>query len=126
MINSISISIWDRDFTLPVEYDCYKRESVTEAQIEALNTFLSHEEWISNAKRSVEDYCKAQVMEDEDNSKKEIIFSYVKPECIFVKRDTELPRIALICKYRYDLEHGLAIVFSADGMVSVGSQDIIL
>ena len=31
-----------------------------------------------------------------------------------------------MCKYRYDPEHGLAVVFSHEGKVSVGIQDIIL
>ena len=65
-------------------------------------------------------------MNDDENAKKDNIFSYIKPECLFVKRDKENPRIAMICKYRYDLEHGLAVVFSSDGEVTVGMQDIIL
>ena len=126
MINTVNITIWGRLFSLPVEYDCYKGESVTEAQIEALNIFLSHEEWIKNAKGNIEDFCKAQVIEDVDNCKKDDIFSYVKPKCIFVKRESETPQVAIMCDYRYDIEHGLAIVFFADGTIIVNSQDIIL
>lgn len=126
MINSISISVWGRVFTLPIVYDCYKGESVTKEQIESLNIFLSHEDWIANAKQPVEDYCRELVSEDEENFKKDNIFSYVKPERIFVKRGFDYPRIALLCKYLYDPEHGLAIMFSADGTASVGSQDIVL
>ena len=32
----------------------------------------------------------------------------------------------MMCKYKYDPEHGMAIVYSADGKVTVGIQDIIL
>lgn len=83
-------------------------------------------EWLEQAKKSVEKFCKDQVKRDKENDKKDNIFSYVKPEYVFVKRDEKQPRVALMCKYRYDLEHGLAIVFSSDGKISVGSQDIIL
>ncbi|MBR3537215.1 MAG: hypothetical protein IKN85_15440 [Oscillospiraceae bacterium] len=126
MIESLEVSIWGRSFELPVEYDCYEDEEVTKAQIQAIKRFKSHTEWIEQSKSVVEDYCIKQVMSDDENAKKDNIFSYLKPECLFVKRDKENSRIAMMCKYRYDLEHGLAVVFSSDGEVTVGIQDIIL
>ena len=126
MIESLEVIIGGRSFTLPVEYDCYEGEEVTKAQIQALKRFKSHTEWIAQSKSIVEEYCREQVMSDDKNAKKDNIFSYIKPECLFVKRDKENPRIAMMCKYRYDLEHGLAVVFSSDGEVTVGIQDIIL
>lgn len=121
-----NIIIWKREFSLPVRYDCYKGETVTEAQISALKNFLSHEEWITMAKADVEAYCKESVSKDAENNKKDNIFSYIKPDGIFVKRDEDQPRVALMCNYRYDPEHGLAIVFAYDGTVEVGLQNIIL
>lgn len=126
MIESLEVSIWGRSFTLPVEYDCYEGEEVTKVQIHALKHFRSHTEWIEKSRSIVEDYCRDQVMSDDENAKKDNIFSYIKPECLFVKRDKNNPRISMMCKYRYDLEHGLAVVFSSDGEVTVGMQDIIL
>ena len=126
LIDEIKTVIGGRLFTLPVEYDCYECEEVTKAQIQALKRFKSHTEWIEQSKSIVEDYCREQVMSDDENHKKDNIFSYIKTACLFVKRDKENPRIAMMCKYRYDLEHGLAVVFSSDGEVTVGMQDIIL
>lgn len=126
MIESLETTIWGRKFTLPVEYDCYEGEEVTKAQIQALKNFRFHTEWIEKSRSIVEKYCREQVMSDEENTKKDNIFSYIKPECLFVKQDKENPRIAMMCKYRYDLEHGLAVVFSSDGKATVGMQDIIL
>ena len=126
MTKPIVLKIWGREFSLPVDYDCYEGEEITEAQIRTLKQFRTHTEWIEQSKSAVENYCKEQVMSDDENNKKDNIFSYIKPECLFVKRDKENPRIALMCKYRYDLEHGLAVVFSSDGEVAVGLQDIIL
>ena len=126
MIESFEAIIWGRSFVLPVEYDCYDGESVTEEQIKAMEIFSSHSDWISEAKSVVESFCKEQVMDDDANMKKDNIFSYVKPECIFVKHDAKDPRIAMMCKYRYDPEHGLAVVFSLGGNITVGIQDIIL
>ena len=127
MIETVSISIWGRAFSLPIVYDCFEGESITEKQIESLNQFIAHKEWIATAKNQVEEYCEKRVMEDEENIKKDNVFSYVMPEAVYVKRDPNKPRVALMCRYRYDLEHGLAIVFFPnDGAVSVGSQDIVL
>lgn len=126
MTKSVELIIWGRQFTIPIVYDCYRNESVTQEQTDALKAFTTHLDWIEKAKRQVEVYCRERVAEDDENQKKDNIFSYVKPESIFVKRDKGHPRIALMCKYRYDPEHGLAIVFSADGYATIGPQDIIL
>lgn len=125
MIEKINISIWNRSFELPINYNCYEGEKVTKEQIVLLNKFIEHPEWIDNSKDAVENYCRQQVLEDEENQKVENIFSYIKPMSVFVK-NVKKPRIGLICKYRYDEEHGLAIVFDETGSISVGSEDIIL
>ena len=126
MINSVEMVIWGREFTLPIEYDCYEGEKITKAQTQALELFKTHTDWIEQSKSFLEEYCNEQVISDDENNKKDNIFSYIKPECLFVKRENVKPRIALLCKYRYDLEHGIAVVFSADGNISIGTQDIIL
>lgn len=125
MINQLDICIWGRDFSVPVDYNCYAGESLLPEQMDAINTFITHPAWLETAKSSVEQYCRDQVMEDAENSKKENVFSYIKPQGFFVKREQK-PRIALMCKYRYDIEHGIAVVFDMDGSVTVGPQDIIL
>lgn len=125
MINELNISIWERAFLLPIEYDCYDDEVVTDAQKSAVNILAIHPEWIASAKVQVECFCREEVLGDGENNKKNNIFSYVKPEYLFVKHEDK-PRVAIMCKYRYDMEHGLAVVFSADGDISVGPQDIIL
>lgn len=126
MIKTIKLTIWDREFSLPIEYDCYENEKVTKEQVKSLETFSSHTDWIDDSKKHVESYCKKQVLEDKGNSKKDNVFSYIKPDYVFVKRDKEQPRVAIMCKYRYEPEHGLAIVFSSKGEITIGIQDIIL
>ena len=125
MINEISMIIWGREFILPIEYRCYDDEPVSKEQQNAVDVLRSHPEWVEQAKNAVEKYCRDLVIEDVDNGKKDNIFSYVKPEYLFVKHEDK-PRVAIMCKYRYDMEHGLAVVFSADGDIAVGPNDIIL
>ncbi len=126
MIDTVQLSIWGRSFNIPIEYDCYEGETVTPEQVDALSNFSSHKEWLDKAKSYVVSFCRNDVMEDKENEKKDNIFSYIKPEYLFVKRDPNKPRVIVVCKYRYDPEHGLAIVFSYDGKITVGSQDMIL
>ena len=87
MIKKVSIEIWERQFDLNVVYDCYSGESVTQEQFDALDKFISSPKWIANAKKDVEKHCKKQVMHDDANQKKDNIFSYIKPEAVFIKRD---------------------------------------
>ncbi len=126
MTKTLRITIWEREFTLPIEYESYTGERTTKEQKTAVKIFASHQDWINDSKHVVEEFCKEMVLADDENQKKDNVFSYVKPDYLFVRRDKEYPRVALMCKYRYDPEHGLAIVFAHDGSISVGMQDIIL
>lgn len=126
MLNSLEVTIWGKEFSLPIEYEFYEEDPVTEQQIEAVTLFTEHPEWLDNAKQSVEQYCKEQVLSDNMNDKKDNIFSYIKPVYFFVEQNEQEPSIALMLNYRYDPEHGLAVVFKIDGEIIVGSQDIIL
>ncbi len=126
MINELEITIWGRKFTLPIEYEVFEDEVVTDKQKEAVALFSEHPDWIENSKRDIEVYCKEQVMSDKMNEKKDNIFSYVKPDYLFIEQNEKEPSVALMLNYRYDSEHGLAVVFNLNGKVTVGSQDIIL
>lgn len=125
MINNLNIEIWGRSYDLRVEYDCYDNETVTDAQLSAVKGLSAHPELISISKEQVEDFCREQVQQDFENNKKDNVFSYIKPEYLFVKHEKN-PRVAVMCKYKYDIEHGIAIVFFSDGKIEVGTQDIIL
>ena len=125
-MDKIKITIWGRDFELAKIYECHKDEEVTPEQLKAYDCFVSNPEWLENAKTLVEEYAKASVLADDTNKKKESIFSYVIPDYILIKRYDDNPRVALMCKYKYEPEHGLAIVFTNTGEIEIGIQDIIL
>lgn len=123
---SAKLSIWGRDFNLPIVYDLYPGEAVTESQKTAVKRLLDHKDWIETSKKHIEKYCEEEVSRDSENQKKDNIFSYVKPKSVYIPRDRDDSLAALMCNYRYDQEHGLAVVFSKDGKITVGIQDIIL
>lgn len=126
LIDSLELTIWGRQYSLPVIYDSLSDGVILESQKKAIENFTKHVEWIDLSKNIVEEYCREDVMDDDENEKKDNIFSYIKPERLYVKREIEHPRVAIMCQYRYDPEHGLAVVYSQDGKVTVGIQDIII
>ena len=126
MIKTENMIIWGRDFELNIVFDCYAGEDITEEQEKALQTFLHHNEWIDKAKEKVEKYCKKDVLADKENEKKDNIFSYIKPKSIYVDRNPKGVRVAILCHYRYDPEHGVAVIFSPKGDVTIGHEDDII
>lgn len=126
MIERVDLIIWGRPFKLPVEYNCYEGETVYDEQIEAVKHFMVHSEWLDKAKNLVKHYLKQQVESDTVANNTECLLSYITPECIFVKHEQKNPRVALMCSYKHDNEHGLAVVFSSDEDITVGQEDLIL
>ena len=119
----LSIKIWNRDFDLKVLYDCYAGEEILDEQKDALKKFSSDKKAIESSKADVEKYCLDQNKDDIGDGGVDNIFKYVMPESIFVKRDC---RVALLCRYKFDEEHGLALIYKNGKLIDVGSQDIIL
>ena len=126
MIKAVTIEIWGRTFKLDIMSNFFESENLSSKQEMVVNHFLSNLNWIEKSRTKVEEYCRFDVENDEENQKKDNLFSYVKPKCIFVESDVEIPRVALLLHYRYDPEHGLAVVFDSNGNVTVGIQDIII
>ncbi len=119
----LNMKIWNRDFDLKVIYDCYANEEILEEQKDALKRFFADRELIESSKNLVERYCLGQNKEDFGSDTIDNIFKYVLPESIFIKRDG---RVAILCKYKFDEEHGIAVVYKDGKFDTIGNQDIIL
>ena len=113
--------IWGRDFELKVVYDCYAGEEILPLQKDAFEEFSNNAELLSSSLSDVKKYCIEENQDDIGSDQIENIFKYVMPESIYVKRDG---RVALICRYKFDAEHGIAVVFNGGKLEEVGSQDI--
>ena len=119
----LNIKIWNRDFDLKVLYDCYTGEEILDEQREALKKFYSDKKMIESSKAEVETYCLSQNKDEIGSDEIDNIFRFVMPESIFVKRDC---RVAIMCRYKFDTEHGIAVVFKDGKLLEVGSADCIL
>lgn len=118
------LKIWERDFELNVVYECYPGEEVLDSQRRAFEQICT-----TNIIDTALDYVKAYV-ENTAASPIELpidnIFKYVMPKSIFVPHNKKSSVIAIMCNYKFDAEHGIAVVFENGKYKEVGSQDIIL
>ena len=121
----IRVNVWGKEFPLEIVFDCYKNEVVTEPQKKALAVFLEHPEWIASSKQDVVSFCKKRVFDFWGKHISDEVFDYIVPKEIYIKRDDDNHRVALMCDFKYDPEQGVAVVFSGDGKVTVGIQNII-
>ncbi|MDY4579081.1 MAG: hypothetical protein SO471_14270 [Anaerobutyricum hallii] len=120
-MNKVRVTVWGRPFNLSVIYDCYENESIQRGQSEALENFIRESDVLITALEPIKKYC----LDDErcnEVSKIDNIFKFVIPTAIFVKRIKKDAEIVLLCDYKFDLEHGLAIIFKNNRFVGITEQ----
>ena len=116
------MKIWGREFVIKIIYDVYSDEEVLSEQKEALEAFLKDSERLLSDSTEVKKYCIK-------NNRKEIgdsisnVFKYVIPTSLLIIRDEEKHKVALLCNYRFDEEHGLALIFENERLVRIESQE---
>lgn len=124
-MSKINCKVWNRDFNLDVIYDVYKGESVTETQKIAFESFQKSADSLLSDSSKICSYCLKQNKEDIPNGVIENIFKYVIPQKIYICR-SDKRKVALLCAYKFDPEHGIAIVFENEKQVAIGQQDLVL
>ena len=117
--------IWNREFDLRVVFDSYDEE-VLPIQEQALEAFLKAENTIQESKKQLEKYILNDEYAEIEGNSIDNIFKYVIPTDIYIPRTPETRTVALLCDYRFDEEHGLAIVFENEQFKEIGEQDIVL
>ena len=122
--DKIDIIIWGRKFDIKVVYDVYEGEEILDNQKYALREFIEKAPKILMDDSQVKEYCKNN-SNDQISGEIDNIFKYVIPTAIFVLREEKKRKIALLCDYRFDEEHGIAIVFEDEKFKTIGDQSII-
>lgn len=117
--------IWNREFDLRVVFDSYDEE-VLPIQEQALEAFLKAENTIQESKKQLEKYILNDEYAEIEGNSIDNIFKYVIPTDLYIPRTLETRTVALLCDYRFDEEHGLAIVFENEQFKEIGEQDIVL
>ena len=102
----------------------YPGETVLESQKQAFAQ-LCAAGVINSALESVKAYVAADAV-SQVTLPIENIFMYVMPKRIFVPHTPKGARIAILCNYKFDMEHGIAVVFEEGQLKEIGPQDIVL
>lgn len=125
-MKTINMNIWGREFQLDVIYDCFDDEKVSSIQEEALKKVKEADSFFDTSLNALKEYC---LKEDEDEFQgKEInnIFKYVIPTSLYIVRNDKEREVALLCEYRFDVEHGIAIDYVNEELKEIGTQDLVL
>lgn len=123
-MNKQMMNIWGRNHEIEIKYEIFDDEPITNNQIMTADNLNSAD--FAGAKKAVIDYVEEELAEVNTPAKVDNIFRYVIPKKIFIAHSDENRVFALLCNYRLDMEHGLAVVFENEKCKEVGPQDIIL
>ncbi len=125
-MKTINMNIWGREFQLDVIYDCFDDEKVTSIQEEALKKVEESDSFFDTSLDALKEYC---LKKDEDKfQEKEFsnIFKYVIPTSLYIVRNDKNREVALLCEYRFNIEHGIAIDYVDEKLNEIGTQDLVL
>jgi len=114
------VLLWDETYDLRIVADAYLGELITEAQRESYLIFLDNVERFS--KRSLElvaEYI-SKVYERVDANH---VHTLMVPTAILFQQDGAF---GILCDFKYDEEHGLAIMLYPKSQEQAGMQDIFI
>ena len=118
------LKIWGREFELTIAYECYPGEEVLDSQ-RAEFELLKTTDVVDSALESVKEYV-IKTAGEQIEAPIENIFKYVMPKSVFVPHNKKSPSVAIMCNYKFDMEHGIAVVFENGKYKEVGIQNDVL
>ena len=117
------LNIWNRDFEIDITYEIFSDKPVTEKQ-KAIASGLSAIDF-SESLEGVIQYIKKYNARDLGEERIDNIFRYVIPKRIYITQ-SEDEEFAIMCNYKFDMEHSIAVVYKGGKYKEAGPQDIIL
>lgn len=122
-MTNVELKIWGRQFNLPIVYDWFEdEEELLPSQNEAVKNLSANHQMIDNVLQNAQNYVMQFALNE---TKVDNIFKYIIPKKIYVLRK-ENPSFALFCDFKFDLEHGIALVFENNRFSAIVSQDEVL
>lgn len=117
------LNIWNRDFVIDITYEVFSDKPVTEKQKTIANglAVVDFSESLDGVIKYIKKY-NSRDLEDDHISN---IFRYVIPKRIYITQSDE-EEFAIMCNYKFDMEHGIAVVYKGGKYKEAGPQDIIL
>ena len=124
-MSKVKITIWGREFELPVIVKQFKGKDVTEIQEDAGDQLERNMVIFDSAESEIEKYILKNGLKENGISEVDNIFKYVMPKSISVPKAKKRV-VALMCNYKFDMEHGIAVIFEDEKFKKVGPQDLVL
>lgn len=123
-MNNLHITIWEREFDLELNFQNYPGEDVTDLQRQTIEAVSSVD--FMRSRQSVEEFLIKKNPDFFQTGSVDNIFKYVMPKSILIQRDKNNRSFSIMCNYKFDMEHGLAVVFENEEYKAVGTQDLVL
>lgn len=124
-MTKIERTIWGRTLQLEVSYDCFEDENILPSQEEALVNLIGQWSEVESSLDAVKEYCEKNSAGQIRAKEIKNIFKYVVPRSLYVARKPRAT-VALMCDFKFDLEHGMALVFKDEKLDRIGTQDSVL
>ena len=124
MNNSIVITLWGRELKMDVIFQNFPGEDIIENQRNTLELIPKVD--FSVALDELKKYIITHNSDEMAGLAIDNVFRFVMPRRLLITRDHEKRVFAVMCNYRFDMEHGLAIVFENEQYKEIGPQDIVL
>lgn len=125
-MNKIQMEIWGRQFNVDVYYKNFQGNEITQYQKDSYTEFIDAYDEIEKSKNKIIDYIEEYYSENLLEEKVENIFKYVIPKTIYIPKEDKKRIVALLCDFKFDIEHGLAIIFENEKFNEIVTQDEIL
>lgn len=125
-MNKIQMEIWGRQFNVDVYYKNFQGNEITQYQKDSYTEFIDAYDEIEKSKNKIIDYIEEYYSENLLEEKVENIFKYVIPKTIYIPKEEKKRIVALLCDFKFDIEHGLAIIFENEKFNEIVTQDEIL
>ena len=123
-MNKVRVDIWGRDFDLPVIYQVFPGEEITDKQKAALLDV--HRVDYYEAQEEIRNYIHEYFAYELGGQSLDNLFRYVMPKSIYIPKYPDTGRFAIMCDFKYDMEHGIAIVFEQGRLLMASAQDWVL
>lgn len=123
-MSDVRLNIWDRIFDVDIIFQNFSGDNVSDTQKNIAYSITSID--FTDSLEALKRYIIKHNSPEMDESTIQNIFRYVIPKGVFIPFDNENRVFAIMCNYKFDMEHGLAIVYEDGHFKDVGPQDIIL
>ena len=123
-MNKVNVEIWGREFELGVSFQNYPGEDITENQQKTLAAVPAAN--YDAAKTGVEGYIRKFFADELGEDNLDNIFRFVMPKSVLIPRTEDSNSFAIMCNFKLDMEHGIAVIFEDGKYITAGPQDLIL